>query len=80
MARLQTDFAARLFVSGVMLWIFLQALVNIGVVLGVFPVLGVTLPLMSQGGSSMVATLLAIGLVLGIERHRLLGEKAGRRR
>lgn len=79
-ARLQTDFAARLFVSGVMLWIFLQALVNIGVVLGVFPVLGVTLPLMSQGGSSMVATLLAIGLVLGIERHRLLGEKAGRRR
>lgn len=77
-ARIQTEFAAKLFVSGVMIWIFLQALVNIGVVLGVFPVLGVTLPLMSQGGSSMVATLLALGLVLGIERHRLI-EEGGRR-
>lgn len=77
-ARLQTEFAPRLFVSGVMVWIFLQALVNIGVVLGVFPVLGVTLPLMSQGGSSMVATLWAIGIVLGIERNRHAAE-SGRR-
>lgn len=77
-ARLQTDFAAKLFVSGIMIWIFIQSLVNIGVVLGVLPVLGVTLPLMSQGGSSMVATLFAIGLVLGVERHRL--KTANRRR
>ena len=78
-ARRQTSFAAQLFVSGVMLWILFQALVNIGVVLTVFPVLGVTLPLMSQGGSSMLATLLAIGMVLGVERNRHNAEERVRR-
>jgi cell division protein FtsW (lipid II flippase) len=37
-----------------------------------FPVLGVNLPLISAGGSSMLATLIAIGIVLGIERNNSL--------
>lgn len=69
-ARDQTDVFARNVVSGVMLWIVVQAFINIAVVLGLLPVLGVPLPLISAGGSSLLATLAALGLVLGIERQR----------
>jgi cell division protein FtsW (lipid II flippase) len=54
---------------GIMGWIVLQALVNIAVVLNFLPVLGVPLPLISSGGSSLLATLAAIGVALGIERR-----------
>lgn len=67
-AKKQTEPFNRLVVIGVMLWIVLQAFINIGVVLGLFPVLGVPLPLISAGGSSLIATLGAIGLVLAMER------------
>ena len=52
---------------GIGLWIGLQALVNIGVNLGVLPTKGLTLPLISSGGSSMLMTVLAIGVVLRIK-------------
>ncbi len=52
---------------GVGLWIGLQALVSVGVNLGVLPTKGLTLPLISSGGSSMLMTLLALGLVLRIK-------------
>lgn len=63
----------RLFVYGVTFWIMAQAFINISVVLTMLPVLGVNLPLISAGGTSMVATLMALGMVMGIERknHRL---------
>jgi len=54
--------------AAVLVWIIGQALVNIGVVLGVFPVLGVPLPLISAGGTALVTTLLAIGVVLSFAR------------
>jgi cell division protein FtsW (lipid II flippase) len=54
-----------------MVWISMQAFINIGVVLGVFPVLGVPLPLVSAGGSSLIVTLAAIGVVLAVERDRV---------
>lgn len=72
-ARDQTDLFARNVVSGVMLWIVVQAFINIAVVLGLLPVLGVPLPLISAGGSSLLATLAALGIVLGIERQRARG-------
>jgi cell division protein FtsW (lipid II flippase) len=53
-----------------MVWISMQAFINIGVVLGLFPVLGVPLPLISAGGSSTIATLAGIGIVLAVERDR----------
>ncbi|MFM6971577.1 MAG: FtsW/RodA/SpoVE family cell cycle protein, partial [Rhodoluna sp.] len=59
----------RFTIGGIMIWIVFQALINIAVVLRLLPVLGVPLPLISQGGSSMLSTLLAIGIVLGIERQ-----------
>ncbi len=52
---------------GIGLWIGLQALVNIGVNLGALPTKGLTLPLISSGGSSMLMTLVAIGVVLRIK-------------
>ncbi|MFC7405358.1 putative lipid II flippase FtsW [Georgenia alba] len=49
-------------------WILAQALVNIGVVVGLLPVIGVPLPLVSAGGSAMVSTLLALGIILSFAR------------
>ena len=62
----------KVLIVGVIVWIASQTAVNIAVVLGVLPVLGVPLPLISAGGSSLIATLGAIGLVLAIEKdnHR----------
>ena len=67
--RRQVDPFARLATSVAMVWIIGQALVNIAVVLGLLPVLGVPLPFISAGGSSLVTTLLAVGIVLSIARH-----------
>ena len=69
-ARSVTDPFARTATGAIMLWITSQAFVNIAVVLGVLPVLGVPLPLMSAGGSALIATLLAIGVVLSFARDR----------
>ena len=63
------DLFKRLVVLGVMLWLSLQSFTNIAVVLTLLPVLGVPLPLISSGGSSILASLMAIGVVLAIERE-----------
>lgn len=56
-------------VSGaITIWIVGQALLNIGVVLRMFPVLGVPLPFMSQGGTSLLSVLLASGVLLSFAR------------
>ena len=55
-------------VGGILVWIVGQALVNIGVVIGVLPVLGVPLPLISAGGTALIACLLAMGVVISIAR------------
>ena len=58
----------RLATAGIMAWILTQAFVNIGVVIGVLPVIGIPLPLVSAGGSAMVSTLAAMGVVLAFAR------------
>lgn len=60
---------ARLVTAGVMIWIVGQALVNIAVVLEYLPVLGVPLPFISVGGSSLLSTLLGIGVVMAVNRN-----------
>lgn len=67
MRRTRDDFS-RIVVGGVLAWIIGQAFVNIAVVLGLLPVLGVPLPFISSGGSALIAVLLAIGVVLSISR------------
>lgn len=60
--------AGRTLVGGVLAWFIFQAFVNIAVVLGLLPVLGVPLPLLSSGGSALITSLFAIGLVLSVAR------------
>ncbi|MFA5606501.1 MAG: putative lipid II flippase FtsW [Leucobacter sp.] len=55
-------------VGGILVWIIGQAFVNIGVVIGILPVLGVPLPLISAGGTALIACLAAIGVVISIAR------------
>jgi cell division protein FtsW len=50
-------------------WLVGQALVNIGTVIGLLPITGVTLPLVSVGGSSLVSTLVALGILVSIARR-----------
>lgn len=59
----------RYIMVGIVSWITLQSFINIGVVLNFLPVLGVPLPLISAGGTSLLATLATLGLALGIERR-----------
>ncbi|HEY8588328.1 MAG TPA: putative lipid II flippase FtsW [Naasia sp.] len=68
--RTTPDPFARLVTSAIMVWVLFQALVNIAVVLQVLPVLGVPLPLISSGGTSLLVTLVAIGVVLSFARAR----------
>ena len=60
----------------------IQALANMAVNVNLFPVTGVTLPLVSMGGSSFLFTCLAIGIILSVARNveQLEGEKYGRRK
>lgn len=67
--RATRDNFARVATAGIMVWVIGQAFVNIAVVLGLLPVLGVPLPLISAGGSSLIAMLIAVGVVLSFARH-----------
>lgn len=64
-----TDPFARLFATGLTCMLTVQALINIAVVTNSLPYTGVTLPLVSFGGSSTVVSLIAIGLLLNISRQ-----------
>jgi len=63
---------------GITLLIGFQALINAGVVTGMLPTKGLTLPLVSYGGSSLIVSLLAIGILLSISRDRQGGRSTAR--
>lgn len=62
------DRFGRAVVGGALVWIVGQAFINIGVVIRVFPVLGVPLPLISAGGTALVSCLIMMGVVISIAR------------
>jgi cell division protein FtsW len=72
-ARLERPFAA-LVAQGVGVWLGVQAFINIGVNMGVLPTKGLTLPLLSFGGSGIVANCIAVAILLRIdyENRRML--------
>ena len=78
--RMANDPLARIVTGGIMIWVVGQAFVNIGVVVGVLPVLGVPLPLLSSGGSALIMTLLAIGVVLSFTKDEKPVKRSSRRR
>ena len=67
-ARRVTDLFGRLAATGITAWIVMQAVVNIGVVIGVLPITGVPLPLVSAGLSSLLVTLIALGMLMSFAR------------
>jgi cell division protein FtsW len=58
-----------LLAAGVTTWFIVQAFVNIGAVVGVLPITGVPLPFVSAGGSSLLASMAAAGLLLNVARQ-----------
>jgi len=65
------DLFSRLLALGIVILISVQVIVNVGSMIGLLPLTGVPLPFVSQGGTSLLLTLVAAGLVLNISRYRL---------
>lgn len=63
------DMFVRLATAGVMGWFVVQSIVNIGAVIGLLPVIGVPLPLVSAGGSALITTLIGLGMVVSFARN-----------
>jgi cell division protein FtsW len=61
-----TDVFGRLLAAGIVSWFGLQALINLGAVTGLLPITGVPLPFLSYGGSSLVVSLAAVGILVNI--------------
>ena len=68
-ARRATDSFSRLASAAITAWIVIQAVVNIGAVVGVFPITGVPLPLLSRGISSVLVTMVALGMLMSFARR-----------
>ena len=65
----------KLLAIGIGLSIFVQVFINIGVVIGLLPVTGITLPIISYGGSSLLLTLMFLGIVINISQYTEEGIK-----
>ncbi|GLZ03635.1 cell division protein FtsW [Actinomadura sp. NBRC 104412] len=68
-ARRVKDPFTRLAAAGATAWLVVQAIVNIGAVIGVLPITGIPLPLVSYGGSALVPTLIALGMLLAFAKR-----------
>jgi rod shape determining protein RodA len=60
-------------VVGMIAYIYCHVMINIGMVIGLLPVVGIPLPLFSYGGSSLLSNMMAIGIALGVSVRRRLG-------
>ena len=73
LAERQRSNFSRLYAYCVVGILFVHFVVNIGMTMGLFPIIGIPLPFMSYGGSSMLTVMLCVGIIMAIER-------SGRRR
>ncbi|HYL80569.1 MAG TPA: rod shape-determining protein RodA [Candidatus Acidoferrum sp.] len=67
-----TDLFASLLAAGVTAMLAIQVLINIAMVLGMMPVVGIPLPLLSYGGSSLLVTMMSLGLLLNLHMRRFM--------
>lgn len=74
MARSDNDYL-KLLVAGVFGWVLSHTIINIGAMLGLLPLTGITLPFLSLGGTSLVMIMAALGLVFNISRYTSLGNE-----
>ncbi|MDP8262364.1 MAG: rod shape-determining protein RodA [Candidatus Ancaeobacter aquaticus] len=66
------DLSGRLLVVGVIMYLSTHVIVNIGMTIGMMPITGLPLPLLSYGGSSMIVTMLALGIVEAVHVRRYM--------
>jgi rod shape determining protein RodA len=71
-ARHARDYTGMLIALGITMLIFWEVFINIGMVLGILPVVGIPLPFLSYGGSSLVVMMAAVGLLLNISVRRYI--------
>jgi rod shape determining protein RodA len=71
-ARQVNDRYSSFVISGIGIYFLLQVFINMAMVMGMFPVVGVPLPFISYGGSSMIANMFALGIVINLSKHRHL--------
>lgn len=69
------DIRLKLLVAGVFGWLGAHVLLNVGAMIGIFPLTGITLPLLSFGGTSMVFIAAALGLAFQLSRYTAFGSK-----
>lgn len=79
-ARRTTDPFARYMAAGITVWIIGQMMINVGMVLALLPVIGIPLPLVSYGGSALLPSLVALGLLVSFARTEPGAEEARRAR
>jgi len=63
---------SRLFAGSIALMFFTYAFVNMGMVSGILPVVGVPLPFLSYGGTALLTLFIGIGVLMSVNRHRKL--------
>ena len=69
------DLFSRLLASSISLTFFVYVFVNIAMTTGLLPVVGVPLPLISSGGTSMVTIMVGLGMLMSVQTHRRLVDK-----
>jgi rod shape determining protein RodA len=71
-AQTAPDLSGTMLIMGVVAVLIFQIAVNVGMVVGLMPVTGIPLPLMSYGGSSVLFTFLALGIVMNVRMNRFV--------
>ena len=69
------DRFGRLLAGGITAWLVIQAFINIGSMLGLIPLTGLTLPFISYGGTSLVVSLAGVGILLNISKHSSVAQQ-----
>lgn len=69
-ARMAPDQFSQLVIVGILAWFMVQSFLNIGAMVGVLPLTGVPLPFVSHGGSALMVSLAAVGVITGITKYR----------
>ncbi len=71
-AYISKDRTGRILAAGISAMLFWQSFINVGMVLGIVPVVGVPLPLFSYGGTSIITTLMGLGILMNISMRRFM--------
>ncbi len=72
-AKYAPDDFGRLLAAGIVVWLIIQSFLNIGGIIGLLPMTGVPLPFVSQGGSSLISVLVAMGILINISKQTAPG-------